>query len=269
MRGGPLSSRAPVGLAGEHEYAAAVHSKTMGEALMAQDEVGQRGGAEAVLRWRAPLETVALILLAATGVSIVGGIVNGVFTGHASGWERLALLGFNVVIPWHVAVLGIAVALLLATRIPFPPDTRGAATARPALLGAMVLAGIVAVCALLGFIGAIGRSGEFTGPTVPEKIGEVLQFLGGGGVAAAVALLALRGQSLLPAPVRPVAAPPPPAPAPAAPAPSPPTAPASTGPGAPGWAADPYGRHQWRYWDGARWTDQVADGSTQSTDPAR
>jgi hypothetical protein len=38
---------------------------------------------------------------------------------------------------------------------------------------------------------------------------------------------------------------------------------------APGWAADPYGRHQWRYWDGGRWTDQVADGSTQSTDPAR
>ena len=28
--------------------------------MMAQDELGQRGGAEAVLRWRAPLETVAL-----------------------------------------------------------------------------------------------------------------------------------------------------------------------------------------------------------------
>src|SRR3981189_2701411 len=89
MRGSPLSSRAPVGLAGEHEYAAAVHTKTMGEALMAQDELGQRGGAEAVLRWRAPLETVALILLAATGVSIVGGIVNGVFTGPATGGEGL------------------------------------------------------------------------------------------------------------------------------------------------------------------------------------
>ena len=37
----------------------------------------------------------------------------------------------------------------------------------------------------------------------------------------------------------------------------------------PGWAADPYGRHQWRYWDGNRWTEQVADGSTQSTDPAQ
>ena len=35
------------------------------------------------------------------------------------------------------------------------------------------------------------------------------------------------------------------------------------------WAADPYGRHQWRYLDGNRWTDQVADGSTQSIDPAQ
>jgi len=230
---------------------------------------GQGSGTDAVLRWRAPLEMVALVLLAATGVSIVGGIVNGVFTGRASAWEKLALIGFNVVSPWHIAVVAIAAALVLATRIPFAPDARGVGTARLVLLGAIVLAGIVAVCALLGLIGSIGRSGEFTGPTVPEKIGEILQFLGGGGVAAAVVLLALRGQSLLPAPVRPVAAPPPPAPAPAAPAPSAPTAPAGTGPGSPGWAADPYGRHQWRYWDGTRWTDQVADGSTQSTDPAR
>jgi Protein of unknown function (DUF2510) len=236
---------------------------------MSQVEQERRADAGAVARWRTVLETTALILLAATGVSIVGGITNGVFTGHASGWERLAFLGFNVVSPWHVAVLGIGVALVLATRIPFPPDARGASTARLALLGAMVLAGIVALCALLGFIGAIGRSSDFTGPTIPEKIGEILQFIGGGGVAAAILLLALRGQSLLPAPVRPVAAPPPPAPAPAAPAPSPPTAPAGTGPGSPGWAADPFGRHQWRYWDGTRWTDQVADGSTQSTDPAR
>lgn len=230
---------------------------------------GQGSRTDPVVRWRGPLETVALVLLAGTGVSIVGGIVNGVFTGRASAWERLAFLGFNVVSPWHIAVVAIAVALVLATRIPFEPDARGAGTARLVLLGAIVLAGIVAVCALLGLIGSIGRSGEFTGPTVPEKIGEILQFLGGGGVAAAIVLLALRGQSLLPAPVRPVAAPPPPAPAPAAPAPSAPTAPAGTGPGSPGWAADPYGRHQWRYWDGTRWTDQVADGSTQSTDPAR
>jgi hypothetical protein len=236
---------------------------------MAQVEQGRAADADAVPRWRTVLELTALILLAATGVSIVGGIVNGVFSAHASGWEKLASIGFNVVFLWHLAVLGIAVALVLATRIPFAPDARGAGTARLALLGAIVLAGIVALCALLGFMGAIGRSSEFTGPTVPEKIGEILQFLGGGGVAAAIVLLALRGQSLLPAPVRPVAAPPPPAPAPAAPAPSPPTAPAGTGPGSPGWAADPFGRHQWRYWDGTRWTDQVADGSTQSTDPAR
>ena len=34
----------------------------------------------------------------------------------------------------------------------------------------------------------------------------------------------------------------------------------------PGWQADPFGRHQHRYWDGTQWTDQVADEGVQSTD---
>jgi Protein of unknown function (DUF2510) len=36
---------------------------------------------------------------------------------------------------------------------------------------------------------------------------------------------------------------------------------------APGWLPDPTTRHQYRYWDGARWTDDVADGGITSTDP--
>lgn len=35
----------------------------------------------------------------------------------------------------------------------------------------------------------------------------------------------------------------------------------------PDWFADPLGRHQHRYWDGAAWTDAVADNGRQSTDP--
>ena len=35
---------------------------------------------------------------------------------------------------------------------------------------------------------------------------------------------------------------------------------------APGWLPDPTRRHQYRYWDGARWTDDVADGGVASTD---
>jgi hypothetical protein len=35
----------------------------------------------------------------------------------------------------------------------------------------------------------------------------------------------------------------------------------------PRWAADPTGRHQYRYWDGATWTDQVSDNGAVSTDP--
>jgi uncharacterized RDD family membrane protein YckC len=35
----------------------------------------------------------------------------------------------------------------------------------------------------------------------------------------------------------------------------------------PRWAADPTGRHQYRYWDGSGWTDQVSDNGSVSTDP--
>jgi hypothetical protein len=35
----------------------------------------------------------------------------------------------------------------------------------------------------------------------------------------------------------------------------------------PSWAADPTGRHQWRYWDGKTWTDYVGDNGQQSRDP--
>jgi hypothetical protein len=44
------------------------------------------------------------------------------------------------------------------------------------------------------------------------------------------------------------------------------TAPA-TPPPPPMWAADPYHRHQYRYWDGSKWTDYVADDGQESRDP--
>jgi hypothetical protein len=219
---------------------------------MADVEAGQGAGAGVVATWRTPLETTALILLAALVVSIVGAIVGAVFRPGAEAWVKLSVLGISVVSPWHVAVLAIAVGLVFALRIPFPPDVRGAPTARLLLLGAAVLSAVVALCAFIGIIGTIGL--DIFGVTVPRKIGQIMELLGGGAVAVAVGLLALRGQSLVPAPVR---------------TPAPPTVPTTAEPGAPGWAADPYGRHQWRYWDGNRWTDQVADGSTQSTDPAQ
>jgi uncharacterized membrane protein YhaH (DUF805 family) len=34
-----------------------------------------------------------------------------------------------------------------------------------------------------------------------------------------------------------------------------------------GWMTDPSGRHQLRYWDGAMWTQSVADNGTQAIDP--
>jgi len=35
----------------------------------------------------------------------------------------------------------------------------------------------------------------------------------------------------------------------------------------PGWQPDPTGRHEYRYWDGARFTDDVADGGATAVDP--
>ena len=35
----------------------------------------------------------------------------------------------------------------------------------------------------------------------------------------------------------------------------------------PRWAADPTARHQYRYWDGNDWTDQVSDNGVVSSDP--
>jgi Protein of unknown function (DUF2510) len=35
---------------------------------------------------------------------------------------------------------------------------------------------------------------------------------------------------------------------------------------APGWNPDPTGRHEYRYWDGGRWTDDVSDNGVSGTD---
>jgi uncharacterized RDD family membrane protein YckC len=35
----------------------------------------------------------------------------------------------------------------------------------------------------------------------------------------------------------------------------------------PRWAADPLGRHQYRYWDGGQWTEHVADNGMNAVDP--
>ncbi|MGH9213374.1 MAG: DUF2510 domain-containing protein [Acidimicrobiales bacterium] len=35
----------------------------------------------------------------------------------------------------------------------------------------------------------------------------------------------------------------------------------------PGWLPDPTGRHEYRYWDGSQWCDDVSDGGNTSFDP--
>jgi hypothetical protein len=36
---------------------------------------------------------------------------------------------------------------------------------------------------------------------------------------------------------------------------------------APGWQPDPTGRHEYRYWDGTKWSDDVSDGGVTANDP--
>jgi hypothetical protein len=48
------------------------------------------------------------------------------------------------------------------------------------------------------------------------------------------------------------------------------TAPVATAPQAilaARWMNDPTGRHQYRYWDGANWTENVYDAGVESRDP--
>jgi hypothetical protein len=56
-----------------------------------------------------------------------------------------------------------------------------------------------------------------------------------------------------------------PTPAPAAPTPEAPPQPVSLTPA--GWYPDPSGRFEMRYWDGTAWTEHVARGGQQFTDP--
>jgi hypothetical protein len=64
----------------------------------------------------------------------------------------------------------------------------------------------------------------------------------------------------------PAAGSPPPAGAMSPVAPAPSAAPAAAAAPA-AWSPDPSGRHQLRYWDGARWTDHVSDDGATAQDP--
>nr|WP_242061436.1 DUF2510 domain-containing protein [Microbacterium ureisolvens] len=48
---------------------------------------------------------------------------------------------------------------------------------------------------------------------------------------------------------------------------APPTAPPPPPPVPAQWAADPHGRHQHRWWDGARWTEHVSNDGVVTVDP--
>ncbi len=39
------------------------------------------------------------------------------------------------------------------------------------------------------------------------------------------------------------------------------------GPAEAGWQPDPFGRHEYRYWDGSAWSDQVSDAGVVASDP--
>jgi hypothetical protein len=79
-------------------------------------------------------------------------------------------------------------------------------------------------------------------------VGALLLLMGGAALAVMVAVRRGRARQVLPAVPPPVA-----------------TREQASGPA--GWFADPSGRHEFRYWDGQRWTMHVSDRGTQRVDP--
>jgi len=90
----------------------------------------------------------------------------------------------------------------------------------------------------------VGLTGVKKGPTLDEVVA---------GMRAVVPAAVVNQEGAQVVPPQSVPAPPQPAPA--------------QDPTPPGWYPDPTGRHQLRYWGGTAWTESVADGGTQSTDP--
>jgi hypothetical protein len=145
---------------------------------------------------------------------------------------------------------------------------------------------------LIGLLGLLYKETETLSVSASEEDGATVVNISGKGSTELIGRLnALLGsmpgakQTVAPMPsaypTPPIAAapaaavPPVPAPAPQASAPAPPPppgAPADTSTGTPtsaGWHADPSGKHEYRYWNGTDWTDDVSDGGQQSTDTSR
>ena len=96
---------------------------------------------------------------------------------------------------------------------------------------------------------AIGPS---VGPTIVRAVvlaivGALILVLCGATLALVVALRRRRARGLLPAPAAQLVS--------------------GQAPGPAGWFADPGGRHEFRYWDGQRWTEHVSDHGIHGVDP--
>jgi hypothetical protein len=197
------------------------------------------------------------ILVAIGGVLLLGFLflswfgASGGFSGDdetASAWQAFSVA--------DIALCVLAVLLVVLAVLDLTGATRGIGWLGPRLLTAF--AGAAVVIALVLML-------EFTS----GDLGEVIEVRAGAILSVIAALLAYAGAHLVARPdlvanlsaQRAGASPATPAPpSPAAPSPSPP-APAGGAQqlAAAGWYADPRGERRLRYWDGQRWTDDVAD----------
>lgn len=108
-------------------------------------------------------------------------------------------------------------------------------------------------CQACGEYNDVGSAKPYTGPASKRAAKK-----------AGTAAIDAAGPAAVPARV--VASERPAAPVPIAP-PPPPALPAAPPPPQPKWRADPTGRHELRYWDGATWSDHVSDQGVQAVDP--
>ena len=151
-----------------------------------------------------------------------------------------------------IAAVAVALVLWLRVLVDWPEDT-------PSGLARWVLSLALAVVALLVVASGINIAQAFLDHrefgdlgSGGEQLGAVVMALGAVVLAVAVGIAAIRGFSLLgrsqePEPSR--------------------MPPGDVGDPLGEWRADPFGSHEYRYWDGARWTEHVSDRGLTGIDP--
>lgn len=206
---------------------------------------------------------VAGLVTQVIGIRIVDAILFNTLVDHAGTIFGRVVFSIYFALPW--ALFGLVLGAVAMTPIGGKPDPAG--TKRLPLLAAagFVAGGIGGFLIDPGRFGTLGLgSGLFQVVLVTAAFGFASLLAAQGLAITDLASKASEAASGLSSGGINLTGSGPAGAAPGTPAGAAPAAAAPAG----AWHPDPTGRHQQRWWDGATWTDQVADNGAVSTDPA-